>query len=342
MKQKLPRKICVRELVIKSMESATLAVEVYNKPTVEFRTGAYCTLMIIAWTSILHAVFERDRVKYYYKEKNGRFKRKDGDRLAWELATCIKNYKGINLDNAIVRNLNLFIKVRNKIEHRNMRSVDPHLMPEAQALLLNFKQFLFHEFQIEFLGDMGLYIPIGILSSKRIIPQSSDEKSVLQFIDKYRESLDSGLWDDTKYAFRAYLVPKIGNHENSSDVTIEFIKSSNLDDRQKKRLSRITSLIKSRQTPFDANLLKPGAVVEAVKKVHPNFTMNKFANAWKKIQVRPLTNSINPGETNERYCYYDPVDKDYRYEPEFVNLIISYISDGEEFTDSLPQVPENQ
>ncbi|SFL28831.1 Protein of unknown function [Nitrosomonas aestuarii] len=334
MKQKLPRKIGVRELVIKAIESATLAVEVYNKPTVEFRSGAYCTLMVIAWTAIFHAIFERDEIRFYYKEKNGRFKRKEGDRIAWELSTCIKEYKKGKLDDGVIKNLGLFVKLRNKIEHRNMRSVDAHLMPEAQALLLNFKQFLFKEFQIDFLADMGLYIPISILSSKRNIPQSSDERSVLEFIDKYRESLDVALWNDTKYSFRAYLVPKIGNHENSSDVTIEFIKATDIDDKSKRHLRKITALIKSKQTPFDASLMKPKAIVDEVKKHFPDFTLNKFANAWKKLEIRPETNSDNPGETNEKYCYYDPVDKDYRYEPEFIDLIVSYLRQGECFTSS--------
>lgn len=336
MKEKLPRKIGVRELIIKATESATLAVEVYNKPTVEFRSGAYCTLMIIAWTAIFHAIFERDEIKFYYKESNGRFKRKDGDRVAWELSACIKQYKKGNLDEGVIKNLNLFIKLRNKIEHRNMRSIDAHLMPEAQALLLNFKQFLFDEFQIVFLADMGLYIPINILSSKRIIPQSSDERSVLEFIDKYRESLDVSLWDDTKYSFRAFLVPKIGNHENSSDVTIEFIKATNIDANSKRHLKKITALIKSKQTPFDAALVKPKVVIDEVKKQFPNFNQTRFINAWKKLQIRPNGNSENPGETNEKYCYYDPVDKDYRYDPEFIELIISYLRKGELFIDSTP------
>ena len=336
MKHKLPRKVAVRELVMKAIESATLAVEIYNKPTVEFRSGAYCTLMIIAWTAIFHAVFDRDGIKYFYKEKNGRFKRKDGDRLAWELTTCIKKYKGGKLEGGVIQNLELFIKLRNKIEHRNMRSIDAHLMPESQALFLNLKQFLFDEFQIEFLADMGLYIPISVLSSKRVIPQSSDERAVLEFIDKYRNSLDASVWDDTKYAFRAYLVPKVGNHENSSDVTIEFIKASDIDAKSKKHLTKITALIKSKQTPFDASLLKPGAVVAQVNDQYPDFHMRNFVNAWKKLSVRPASGAENPGDTNEQYCYYDPVDDDYRYEPGFAELIIEHLNNGETFTNGEP------
>jgi len=336
MPQKLPRKIAVRELVVKAMESATLAVEVYNKPKVEFRTGAYCTLMVIAWTALLHAVFERDGVKYFYREKNGRYKRRDGDRLAWELAACVKTYWKDDLESGVVKNLQLFIQLRNKIEHRGMRSVDAYLMPEAQALLLNFKNFLAKEFQIEFLGDMGLYVPISVFSAKRTIPQSADERAVLDFIDTYRGTLDPRLWDHTDYAFRAYLVPKVGNHENSSDVTIEFVKADGLDENRKRRLTRVTALIKAKQTPFDAALLKPQGVVALVKVSHPEFTMSRFVNAWKKLGIRPSSKSDDPGDTDTRYCYYDPVDNDYRYESVFANLICEHIAKGEEFLDDKP------
>src|SRR5690606_1784689 len=116
----------------------------------------------------------------------------------------------------------------------------------------------------------------------------------------------------------------------------EFIKASDIDQKGKKHLTRITALIKSKQTPFDANLMKPAAVVEAVRARHPGFTMHTFVNAWKKLQVRPERNSHNPGETSEQYCYYDPVDNDYRYEPAFCDLIVRMLDEGETFSDAVP------
>ena len=53
----LPR--TVREGLDKARDSALLAVEVYNKPAVKFKSGGYITLMIIAWTSLFHAIFFR-------------------------------------------------------------------------------------------------------------------------------------------------------------------------------------------------------------------------------------------------------------------------------------------
>jgi hypothetical protein len=48
--------------------SALLAVEVYNKPAVKFKSGGYVVMMIIAWTALLHAYFFNKRVNPAYKK----------------------------------------------------------------------------------------------------------------------------------------------------------------------------------------------------------------------------------------------------------------------------------
>lgn len=333
---KLPRKSSVRQLTLKAIESAILSVEVYNKPTVQFRTGAYASLMIIAWTAALHSVFERDGVQYYYKKKNGRFEKVDGERRAWELSECIKNYRGPYISDDAKTNLRLFIKLRNRIEHRQMSALDAHVAPESQSLLLNLKAFLLKEHNIELLGDVGLYIPISIFSAKRTLPQSAEERSVINFVDKYRDSLDPSVWQDTKYAFRAFLMPRIGNHQSSSDVTIEFIPVSNMSQHEKERATRLATMIRDRQVPMRGDLLKPKAVVEKVKEKHPAFTMNRFANAWKALRVRPHNGDDEPGKTNTKFCHYDPVDEDYRYEPAYVEELCRHLAAGHEFTTITP------
>jgi uncharacterized protein DUF3644 len=51
----LPRQ--VKAALEKARDSALLAVEVYNKPAVKFKSGGYITLMVIAWTSLFHAKY---------------------------------------------------------------------------------------------------------------------------------------------------------------------------------------------------------------------------------------------------------------------------------------------
>ena len=110
-----------------SLNSALTAVETYNRPKTKFRIENYVVLMIIAWTKLFHAFFQATiGERYFYKEKNGRYKIIEGERKAWELKECIKNFqKGTQkqkLTEAVIANLNFFIGIRNKIEHRYWNS----------------------------------------------------------------------------------------------------------------------------------------------------------------------------------------------------------------------------
>ena len=59
-----------------SINSALTAVETYNRPRTMFRIENYIVLMIIAWTKLFHAFFQSEiGEKYFYKEKNGRYKK---------------------------------------------------------------------------------------------------------------------------------------------------------------------------------------------------------------------------------------------------------------------------
>jgi len=59
----------VKQCLEKSRDSALLAIETYNKPAIKFRSGGYVVLMVIAWTSLFHAIFYRNKIKPYRKKK---------------------------------------------------------------------------------------------------------------------------------------------------------------------------------------------------------------------------------------------------------------------------------
>ena len=61
-----------------SINSAITAVETYNRPRTKFRIENYIILMVIAWTKLFHAYFQTTiGERYFYKEKNGRYKNID-------------------------------------------------------------------------------------------------------------------------------------------------------------------------------------------------------------------------------------------------------------------------
>lgn len=127
----------------KARDSAFLAVETYNRPRTSFRSGGYIVMMCIASTALFHAIFfNRKRKPFYRKKKNRRhFEIVDGDRKAWELSTCLEEFWGAEHP-PIRKNIEFFIKLRNKIEHRSMPGLDITIFGECQALLFNFEDLI--------------------------------------------------------------------------------------------------------------------------------------------------------------------------------------------------------
>ena len=139
----------VKKCLEKSVDSALLAVETYNKPAVKFKSGGYIVLMVISWTSLFHAIFFKQKKKPFYKTNN-RFDKKDGDYCYWELSTCLKEYFKTDTNNPIRKNLEFFIPLRNMIEHKSIPEIDSDIFAECQSLLLNYDKIMEKEFGKEY------------------------------------------------------------------------------------------------------------------------------------------------------------------------------------------------
>lgn len=318
----LPKK--VSSLLEKAKDSALLAVEVYNKPRTSFKSSGFITLMTIAYTALFHAYFEKQGIKYYYKKKDSRrYETIDGDYKAWELPKCAEEYYG-SKGNPIYKNIDLIYKLRNKIEHRFIPEIDSYILGECQAMLINFENMIDEHFgQKHAIVDL-LSVPLQIEKSRRKIPISPDAKNVMDFIKKYKNSLSKKIKDSQDFSFKVFLIPKIGNHRNSSDVSVEFIDFDLANKDQYGNLEKIQALIKDRQVPV-ANQGKyspTNVLLEIENKTGKRFNMPWHTSMWKKYKVRPETKEVKRDKCNIKYCQHDVVHNDYVYTEEWINHLI--------------------
>ncbi|MCA9955004.1 MAG: DUF3644 domain-containing protein, partial [Anaerolineales bacterium] len=149
----------VDSLIDKAQESALLAVQIYNNPLIKFRTPGFVVQMIIAYTSLFHAIFERNGTEYWYKDIDGSPKMVDGDKYAWDISECIKSYYG-GQTLPEIENLKFFIAIRNKIEHRFLPALDLTFSGKCQAILMNFEELLASEFGTYFGLGMSLSLAL--------------------------------------------------------------------------------------------------------------------------------------------------------------------------------------
>lgn len=155
----------VESLVTKARQSAILALDVYNRPATVFRTEGFIVLMVIAWTALFHAIFEKRRIAYFYLDKASKPRIVDGDKRAWELARCIKEYYGSSHP-PMRQNLRFMISLRNKIEHRFSPEIDLHVAGECQAMLLNLDELMVQEFGEYYAVQEYLCVPLSTVSRR--------------------------------------------------------------------------------------------------------------------------------------------------------------------------------
>ena len=232
-----------------SIAAALLAVEIYNKPRTPFRVEGFITHMIIAWTRLFHAHFNHTiGEKYYYKKSNGRYEIVDGEKKSWELKTCVSKYA--NLSDGIKSNINFFIKLRNKIEHRyiDREEVGIMIFGECQALLYNYENTLIELFGEDYALNESLSFSIQfsrirkksqLEASKKLL--SKEIKELKQFIDTYRTGLSDEVFNTQDYSIKLIQLPKISN-TNRNDLAVEFVNWNSLSDDDKENYEKVTAI----------------------------------------------------------------------------------------------------
>lgn len=320
-----------RPYIQKAKDSALLAVEVYNKPAVKFKSESYIALMVMAWTALMHAIFLRRGMKPYYKDKGakGQYSLVDGDFKHWELAECAKQFWDSDTANPIRKNLEFFIPLRNKIEHRHVPQLDGAIFGECQALLLNFDSLLGQQFGQQHQLRESLSFSLQLFPSGESFAQAVKANKSLtnlkNFIEDYRATLGSDVMGSGQYAFKAFLI-QVANHDSADTLPIQFVQYDKLTTEQKTEVEKLAVMVKLKATAVaNAGRLKPGAVVKKVQAALGNSriqrlagTVDKFNHAthercWKRYEVRPPGGSKTPAVTQEKYCVYDDPHKDYVY-----------------------------
>lgn len=326
------RKGKTKAILQNSIDSALLAVEIYNKPRTEFNVENYIVLMMIAWTKLFHAYFQSTiGDKYFYKEKNQHnYKLINGERKAWELTECINAYS--LLSEPVRKNLEFFIGIRNKIEHRywECSTASILLFGECQSLLYNYENLLISLFGDEYSINTSLAYALQF-SHIRTKEQKTSQKNLLskeaielkKYIEKYRSELSQEIYDSNEYSIKLIQVPKISN-TNRNDLAVEFVNWSSLSEEDKENYQKITAIIKDKvvkRNVYNLDLYKPSIVISELSKIGINISQNQHTALWKVFNVRPSNNSEEKFETNDNYCIYDEVHNDYVYTRRWLDLI---------------------
>ncbi|MFB2680338.1 DUF3644 domain-containing protein [Shewanella mangrovisoli] len=314
-------------LLKKAKEFALLAVSTYNNPFTTFKSYGFIVNIIIAWTALLHAIFEKKGVEYFYKDEFGQPILKDGDKKAWELSKCCEEFWP-GAASPEKTNLLFLIGLRNKIEHRSLPALDLAVIGECQACLCNFESLLVEEFGDihALMAHLAIALQLTRTSQQSQIDalkqlQKENYRVVREFMETYKNDLSDDVLESQKYRIRAFLIPKIGNHAKTSDLAVEFINTNKLTDEELRSYEQGIAFIKGIESPYK---LKPSKVVEAIKERHAFFNTSLHTKCWKFYTARPNHNDVN--YKGEFAGYIEGFDG-YLYSLKWIKFLISEISD---------------
>ena len=331
-------------LVIKARESALAAVQHYNNPTAVFRSGNYVILMVIAYTALFHAVFERDGTDYLEKDKDGVPRMVGKDQALWDLnRSAIEYVRGrgnkypTEFVKAMTTNVEFFMPIRHRIEHRQMPQLDPEIAGHCQSMLTNFERILTTEFTDYYSLHSSLALALQFSTGRTAATvdalrafHSAEYADLKQYINEFHSRLSDDIMGSPDFAFRVWLVPKPAKHARASDITVEFVPLDQTDPEQMEALEKSIVAIKRvvRETRNETHLLPK----EVSRRVHAAIGRRFAASshnvrAAKHHKVRPDGKSADPTATNADYCVYDQTFKTYVYTEKWVEFLIKEYKD---------------
>lgn len=142
-------------LLEKSLEAMTMAIEIYNKPLVKYRTETCIILIINAWEHALKATIQKNGWAKLYDIKNEWFKPFE------ECLECVKAHKA-GLSEDAYQSINLLYKKRCRVIHYH-KSIEILDYMAIQSNIISFRDFVSKNFNRSIIKDKTWYIlPLGI------------------------------------------------------------------------------------------------------------------------------------------------------------------------------------
>ncbi|MFE3884553.1 DUF3644 domain-containing protein [Streptomyces lydicus] len=328
-------------ILMESQRHALKAVDEWNSSAGNY--SDFLTHMHKAWHYLLHAEFHRDGIDYHYRDpKTGRHQKVDGEPKAWDLERCLKERYRDSSD-TVRLNAELFVALRNKVEHRYEHNLKIVTGGKAQALVMNYEQETVACFGLKHSLAEGLRFPISLQAltaeGRRQLQTAAKKlpKQTRDLVAKFEAAIDPAVLDDLKYDYRVRLVPIVGS-KTDADLAINFVKLEELDEDERKVMVEAgrqgTVIVRDRHVEVaDKAKLRAKQVAAHVEAQLP-FEFSPFSehvHMWQQLKVHPLKNSCDPYATDAKYCVYSEAFDAYLYTEAWVNRIIMEIGTVEKY-----------
>lgn len=304
-----PRKRTVgsvsQELIKKSREAALAAVQIFNNPSLNFKSEIYIVLMIISWTYLLHSYYRKAGVEYRYHKQAGNKKKFEktskGAYKYWELEKCL-NSDASPVDPKTAQNLKFLIGLRHEIEHQMTTRIDELLSARFQACCLNYNALIKTLYGEDQGIDKHLSFSLQFSSLNRehveLLSKSQGlPKNIHAYISSFDDALTEEEFNDPRFSYRVLFVQKTANRKGQADQVIEFIKP---DSELAKGLNVQYTVFKE----TEKKKYRPSEILKiAEREGFPKFNMAHHTALWKSMDAKNPSLGFGAVVSEQWYWY---------------------------------------
>jgi hypothetical protein len=320
-----PEALVMAQLRAEARSEFILAVETYNRPSVEARIGAFCRSICTAWEKLLKA-----RIIELY----GRGSLK-GDKPGTTigLAKCVK--KVLDANRPIAQNIFWMSKLRNDSTHFLTPEVLPVYGRIFQACVFNFMHLYKEHVGIPVIEDQGLsfmafYIPEEHFTEKQMVAKYGTKRW-----SELKRHYDAAVKEIDKYADQRFAVPM--------KFTLAYVDKREEPAMSLEKIQQPTQMSVIVERPVDARATHPLRATEVQEAV--NERLKAYPQLLEHLaRIHPGTgprfnqddfNSIVRKEGwqagNNRYHYDHGALTQHTYSKKTVDHIVRRLVDGPEY-----------
>lgn len=281
------------KLLFKAQEAFSMAIEIYNKPTIHYRVEGFAMFVCNAWELMLKAhILKRDGEKgIYYK---------DNPERTITLENCIQKVF-TNSKDPLRLNLEKIIELRNTSTHFITEDYEMVYVPLFQSCILNFneKMMTFHQI------DMTKIIPQNFLT----LSVSMKALNESEIIAKYPEEIAKKLLDtknnidelslNTSNSRFAIKIEHYHYLTKNKDRATSFVKVDNQSETPVK-------IIKELKDPNNTHNLTAKICISKIRdRLAKDNIILKYNGSPVKFNSFHFTNFCKHYDlkANERFCY---------------------------------------
>jgi hypothetical protein len=304
------------ERLIRAREAMALAVQIFNSPTLNFKTEVFAVLVNVAWTYLLHEVYIR-KGETVIAPQTGH---------AWLLSQMIDR-PDCPLTAGMKKNLSSIKAIRDEVEHTLLGKSDHKWLPLYQACCLNFDKVMRELFgeELSLQNELGFALQFAQLSMEHMTTiHKYDVPEHIEALDaRLKEGMTEDELGDLDYQFRVVYTL---DSASKSQSHIHFINPGTEEG------AEIHNILVRYKSADETHPYKPNQVAPLVsQRSGKTFTRRNQTQAWLKFGVRPRPGAAQPAATTKLFCVYHPAHKDYTYSEEWVNFLVNQIATDEGF-----------